>query len=70
MQVERIPEVSAATGVDVGNLPSGSLIGVGASAGPIASDVIRASLESRPLQQELGLFVSGAQRKLVPDDQK
>lgn len=41
-----------------------------ASAGPIAFRVIGASLQSRSLQEKLGLLMSGAQRMLVTDYKK
>lgn len=58
------------TQVDAGNLHRESLIRMGASARAVAFDVIRASLESRSLQEKLGLLMSRAQRKLITDYQK
>lgn len=58
------------TQVGAGNLHGESLIRMGASAGAVAFDVIRSSLESRSLQEKLGLLVSRAQRKLIADYQK
>lgn len=64
------PRKSEATRVDAVNSHGRSLVGVGASAGPLASDVIGSSLEPSSLQQKLSLLVSGAQRKFIPDHQK
>lgn len=52
------------------SLHGGSLVRVGSSAGALAFDVIRASLESRPLQEKLGLLVPWAQRELVTNYQE
>lgn len=62
--------MSQPTEADMSNLHSGSLIRMGASAGAIAADVIRAGLESCSLQEKLGLLMSRAQRKLITDYQK
>lgn len=56
--------------MDAANLHGGSLVGVGASAGPLASDVIGSSFEARSLKEKLGLLMSRAQRKFVLDHQK
>lgn len=56
--------------MDAGNLHVGSLVRVGASAGSLASNVIGSSFESSSLEENLGLFVSGAQREFVSDHQK
>lgn len=72
----KMPEESQPTQSDGANLHGGSLIRMGASAGAIAFDVSGASLESGSLQEDLGLLVSRAQRKLIcdykqrPDDQE
>lgn len=59
-----------ATVVNAGNLHGSSLVRVGASAGSLAPDVIGSSFESSSLEENLGLFVSGAQREFVSDHQK
>lgn len=64
------PRKSKATKVEAANLHRGSLVRVGASAGPITPDVIGSSFESSSLQENLGLLVSGAQREFVLDREK
>lgn len=43
---------------------------MGSSAGALAFDMIRARLESCPLQEKLGLLVPWAQRELVTNHQE
>lgn len=63
-------DVLASDASEAASLRSGSLVGVGASAGPGAPAVAGARLEPRPLQEQLGLLVPRTQGKLVADNEE